>query len=541
VHGAGIESSKRAATVASQGLSGKYRLNQGFVEETTVKATLLPAALCLGLAGLGTAAHGGEISSIVIDTDRSVNCLTPETIAADVCKGCKTDQEKAVALYDYLIRTTYMAYSADQPREMIGGRLRRLEQPMKIINVYGAAGCGRQAIVFCTVAKAAGIPGRLFDPDFAHTSCELQWDGKWHWLDVWLPAYFMDEKGGIYSYSELLEDKSRVTKAIESGRIPDNYMYYPKEDLKSIMAAKKMKSWGDGAVKVAYRENLKLRPGESCTWLWDNVGKWYSPGEKFPGGPAFKFTRDKHCKKAFPHWEPYKKLIKDGCHKWSDVYYRYYGNALCVTAPPLTRRALDDLGAEVRGLTFAQGGLRGDGGSLEIGFELPYVIADTEIDGAGKGSLSFEYSLDGGKTWLAGKKLAAEGTWTTFSLGKPNAMEHPADSTTGKYGYRLRVTLSGGATLSSLKVTNTTMLNFYSRPWLEPGDNNVTVAAEGAEALAATPLEITWQWVENWQDGGGQAKSYTHRVDKSGSKSTISVAGSKRPKMKSVTIACPAR
>ena len=144
--------------------------------------------------------------------------------------------------------------------------------------------------------------------------------------------------------------------AIQAGRIPDNYMYYPKEDLKSLTNAKRWKSWGSGAVKPAYRENLCLRPGESCTWLWDNVGKWYQPGEKFAGGPAFKFTRDRHCKQAFAHWEPYKKLIKNGCHKWSDVYYRYYGNAIFETAAALTAEGLAGLGATLENVGFARGG-----------------------------------------------------------------------------------------------------------------------------------------------------------------------------------------
>ena len=132
-----------------------------------------------------------------------------------------------------------------------------------------------------------------------------------------------------------------------------------------------------------------------------------------------------------------------------------------------------------------------------------------------------------------------------IQIGKPNTYEFPAGSTSGQYKFALRIVFrsSFGRTpvvLKSLKVTNTKMLNFYSRPWLEPGKNNVTVTASGAETLAKTPLEITWRWVENWKASPAK-KSFTHKVAKSGAKCVIEVGGKQRPKMESVVISCPAR
>jgi len=80
------------------------------------------------------------------------------------------------------------------------------------------------------------------------------------------------------------------------------------------------------------------------------------------------------------------------------------------------------------------------------------------------------------------------------------------------------------------------MLNFYSRPQLEVGKNNVTVTAKDDKALKATPLEITWRWLEDWT----KEKTFTHKVATSGAKAVIEVGGTKRPKMKSITITCPA-
>jgi len=508
----------------------------------SVRWVLLGMALAFGL-GARVSAKG--ISGIVVDTDRSVNCATVETIVADVTAGAKSDRDKAVAIYNFVVRTVWMPYVYGQPKEMIGGKLASVRDPLKVLNVYGAAGCDIQADVFCTLAASAGLKARRLNPGFAHGSSEIGWGGKWHWMDVWLPCYLTDEKGEIYSYDDLMADRSLIDKAVADGRVSENFMFNPAPDLKAVKGAKghRPDEPGSGVKRCRYKENLSLRPGESCTWMWDHVGKWYWPGERF-ACPAFKFSREQTCKQAFPFWEPYRKRIPKGPHPWKDIYYRYYGNAVFVCQPPLTRKGLADIGAQCANVAFADGAIKpakpGDA-AVEIAFALPYVIADSRIEGIADlgqdAAIRIEYSLDGGKTWLASRSpVRTGGRFGPISIGKPNSRDFPADSTSGQYAYALRLTLTRGAALKSLKITNTTMLNFQSRPWLETGKNKVTVFAAGGD-LAATPLEIRWKWLEDWTE----EKSFTHKVDKNGRQATIEVGGRKRPKMKSVTIACPAR
>jgi len=500
------------------------------------------------LLGASCAAPAGGVRDIVIDTNRSINCRSIKTIAADVTAGCKTDQDKAIALYDFMVRTIWMPYVYGQPKEMARGRLKSVRDPLKILNVYGAAGCDMQADVFCTLAAAAGLKARKLDPGFAHGSSEIGWGGKWHWMDVWLPCYLLDEKGAIYSYDAVMANRDLIDRAVAAGRISPNWLFNPGPDTRTVKKAKGHRAHADGSgvVKCTYQEVLTLRPGESCTWLWDFVGKWYWPGEKF-ACPAFKFPADANAKRAFAHWKPYKKTIKGGPHGWNNTYYRYYGNAIFTHDVPLTQAGLAGWGATVKDVAFVKsGGLKPAGSgnaAVEIDFALPYVIADTEIAGeaalpTGAG-IAFEYSLDGGKTFKAAKTIERSGTFATFSIGKPNARAYPAGTTSGQYGFRLRATLragKGGApALKALKITNTTMLNFYSRPWLEVGKNAVTVTAANGAPLTRQPLEITWRWLEDWT----KEKSFTHKVARNGATATITVAGSKRPKMKSITIACP--
>ncbi len=507
---------------------------------------VLPAAAATILLTLPfAAARAGAIERIVIDTDRSVNCATLATIVRDVTAGCKTDQAKAVALYDFVVRTVWMPYVYGQPKEMIGGRLASVRDPLKVLNVYGAAGCDIQADVFCTLADAAGLGARRLAPGFAHGSNEIKWGGKWHWMDVWLPCYLLNEKGEIYSYDELMADRSLVDKAVADGRISPNWMFNPGPDIRTVKKARKHRAAppGSGVKKCKYVEDLALRPGESCTWLWDHVGKWYWPGEKY-ACPAFKFPADKNCKQAFPYWQPYVKKIRGGPHPGGPhVYYRYYGNAIFEHRVPLTKAGLAAWGAKLNNIIFTDAGpgpAGGKAGWITLAFRVPYVIADTEIAGevelGKKEGVLFEYSLDAGKSWKGGRMIEQSAPFEKFSIGKPNSKQYPTGATSGQYGFLLRVGLSGGSTLKALKVTNTTMLNFYSRPQLEVGKNNVTVTAKDDKALKATPLEITWRWLEDWT----KEKTFTHKVATSGAKAVIEVGGTKRPKMKSITIACPA-
>jgi len=521
-------------------------------------STLLLAAVATAtLLGTVTARAAGP-EGIVVRTDRSVNCTSLETIAADLCRGCKTDQEKAIAIYDFMVRTVWMDWHSHRPLEMVNGRLLFVNDPVKYIVVYGYCGCGPQAGTHGALCEAAGLKFRTLYPGFGHVSGEVGWGGKWHWMDVWLPAYVTDEKGEIYSYDEIMADRRRFTEARQQGRAPANFMVNYDADVKAIVNASNHKP-GGRPYRQKYTENLCLRPGESVTWLWGNVGKWYSPSgpylgkhldRQFPSGPAAKFGNDRALKKAFPYWEPYRKIIPDGPHsQWNKTYYRYYGNAIFEHAPPMTQRGLKDFGARLNNLSIVPEGLAlttGAGGEVEMDFRLPYVIADTEIEGVAEialgGAISFDFSTDGGKTWLLGGEIKKSGKFGPIRIGKPNTYEFPAGSTSGQYGFALRIVFRSSwqrkpTVLKSLKITNTTMLNFYSRPWLEVGKNTVTVTVADDDSLSRTPLEVTWRWLENWE----VEKTFTHKVRRSGSTAVIQVGGNKRPKMKSITIACPAR
>ena len=98
------------------------------------------AAFAAGLLVVSAAASGATVRRIVVTTDRSVDCSTLKTIVNDVTKNCETQQEKAVAIYNFMVRTVYMPYDPNLPQEFIRGQLRYANDPVKYINIYGACG-----------------------------------------------------------------------------------------------------------------------------------------------------------------------------------------------------------------------------------------------------------------------------------------------------------------------------------------------------------------------------------------------------------------
>ena len=508
------------------------------------------AAMVVVLAATGPAA-AGEVKGIVVTSDKSVNCSNIKSMVADVTRGCTGDREKALAIFNFVVRMMWIPYDYDQPKE--GPRLASVTDPVKNLVNYGAGGCGIQQVIFATLLKEAGVEERGLSPGFAHVSNEVKWDGKWHWVDTWLPLYLMDEKGEIYSYDELMANRDLVRQAVAAGRMPANGMYNP-QDINALLRAKGHRAGGSAARKVVYSENLILRPGEQVKWLWDSLEKWYWPGERFRH-PGFKFAADRKAKQAFPYWEPYARQMNSGIPYHPATHYRYTGNAVFTTAPPLSRAGLEAIGAALENVRFVDGGVAAEkpgAARIEIGFDLPYILADSEVSGAAEvagaadaNAVQLSYSLDGGASWLPAEPVSVTGSgrFGPISLGRPNSKEFPAGTTSGQYKYLLRVTLKAprdakAVTLKELSVVNTTMLNFYSRPWLEVGANHVavTTAGDGAD-VAKAPLEVTWRWLEDWKD----EKTFTQKVDSSQARAVIGVGGTKRPKMVSITIACPAR
>ena len=94
-------------------------------------------------------------------------------------RGCKTNDEKAIAIYNFMRLTHYHRAYPSEP----GGI-----PVLKEINCYGWSLCGglhaEQSALWRELGwnwRFVGWPG--------HTTVEAYYDGRWHYLDVFLKFY----------------------------------------------------------------------------------------------------------------------------------------------------------------------------------------------------------------------------------------------------------------------------------------------------------------------------------------------------------------
>lgn len=91
----------------------------------------------------------GEVNGFKVTTDKTIDASSLESIVKQVIarSNAKTNDEKAIAIYEYLHNTIFhWAYATESAPQSVG--------PLKVINAYGWGLCGGQH----TVLKALTRP-----------------------------------------------------------------------------------------------------------------------------------------------------------------------------------------------------------------------------------------------------------------------------------------------------------------------------------------------------------------------------------------------
>jgi len=239
-----------------------------------------------------------------ITMDGQVDTSSIASIVRDVTAPLGSDagdEAKVLALFRWA-RNHLFAFPASP-----GDLHEDFNKALQIINWYGYGLCGTQAKVLGMLAahllghenvRLIGMrerePGswrmeergpRAFiwsKPGWArdirpfggqgHTSLEIRWDGRWHFLDMLVGLYRRDPSGRIVGIDEIIADPNLVTTPVgdRDGDMP----YGPEPEIFTEST-------------VTYREihcntwpgrplPLNLRPGERFTWLAERIpGAYY--------------------------------------------------------------------------------------------------------------------------------------------------------------------------------------------------------------------------------------------------------------------------
>ena len=187
----------------------------------------------------------------VVDPRMTVNgrfdWFDKQSIAKEALGSAKTDEEKAVALWEF---------ARTQHQRMTPPGDRFISDPVVMFSVYGYGNCGCISPALATLLEAAGFKGRVWELH-GHTVSEGYFDGAWHMLDADTGRMFRDpDDNHILSVREV-QDRGLWRLFKKDNRGYDEHSYDKWRLSNHTMA-------------------ITLRPGEALVRTWRPSGKFYN-------------------------------------------------------------------------------------------------------------------------------------------------------------------------------------------------------------------------------------------------------------------------
>ena len=451
-----------------------------------------------------------------VKTDKSVDASTVDAILADLVKKDMTDEQKVLACFNW---TRRVLYHGDGPNELA-------YDFHKMINIMGNGSCLRQTAPLAELLKRQGYEVESWMHD-GHHMMQVKYGDKWHCLDPHMCFYVYDRSTPpvIASLQQLQDDPSLAMDAVQEGRACPGFLLCG--DSPKTFAGKGGQWEREGPFpKLTIDEpfgGIALPRGASYVRTWQVGAMWFKHGSWLPNsGPLHTCaSKDKKDIANWPLYEPH------GISFEGRQYYRHWADGWIAYKPDLRSDHYLDAVVSRENLRHdpAQGLVAADParpGEVIFAIDCPYVMTAGELTLAkpAQGKLTAAVSIDRGKTWkplsLAEKDGRLAGSFV--------------DEINGSFaGYRLKLTLEGGAAADALELTSHFQLNPYSLPYLVPGENVVSVVGE----RFGSPLTVEWQYAQGpeWKD----VKKASAEFTKPG-QFTIHVDGEKHPRNVALTL-----
>ncbi len=411
------------------------------------------------------------------------------------------DQDLAVAVWKYLTDPATGTYHFTDMYELAKEpywEVKLVQDPMRILNVYGFAVCNMHSSLACGLFKGMGFEQvRLAGWETYHATPEIFWGGTWHYLDIDERAYIPDDKGnlasaeGVYKHPEWWEPASKTVSP-----------FYPQNGgLRGVqtMAKHGPPSYSFNWFDAGYTPDFVLRPGEQVERFFQPQGYWRFADSYKDGASRRIVAREPRGPK-------------------SGGYSRNtYGNARFDYLPRISAGFADyprGVWAD-RNVKLTETGLvlAADGQAAStFYFQFPYVIVpqngdlSTDDDDWDASVLRYKtgvktvlsVSTDNGVTWqdIPAKAAAPDETIPGNSRDRSEGLK-AVDLTkfvAGKYAFWLRFEYEGRAgdpALQSLHLTTWTQLAPLSLPRLKAGVNHMEFQATDKYGLNTWTVPIT--------------------------------------------------
>jgi hypothetical protein len=460
-----------------------------------MRRTLLTSSICglFASAALLQAADDATVTQIRVQPDKAPDCSSLKAIAESVTRGCTSNDAKAIAIYNFMELTHY---HRDYPSEPGGIPV------IKEITNYGWSLCGGLHCEESALWRQLGWGWRFVGwSNPGHTTVEAEYDGRWHYLDVFLKfyAWMPDGKGGrtIAGEADIANDSNGlITEAFtyDKGR---SAVYAVNNQFMMVngsanWSAPAFLTCGDGLDGVIsgvnsrniagspdtwaginhadgdYTTDVNLAPGYALTNTWDPIADaWYWAGQNSPPSHTCPGHKDTRNDPGFGMvLEPYIK----------DKPARSYGNGMLTFAPDFSTKAVLQSFLASDNVTWTDKALAPDDpfkpASVEFQLATPYII--TKATGSATGASKVEVSIDAGNSWT---ELNAN-DFTSTVKGKLSAL--------------VKVTFK--EPLKALKFETVVQNNPGALPYLSPGRNVVAVSVGDAKKLGDNALVVTYAY-----------------------------------------------
>ncbi len=436
-----------------------------------------------------------QVSAIKVQPDKAPDCTSLKSIVESITRDCKTNDEKAIAIYNFMQLSHYHRAYPSEP----GGIA-----VLKEINTYGWSLCGGLHSEESALWRELGWKWRFVGWS-GHTTVEAQYDDKWHYLDIFLKFYawkpdpaapggrtIAGEDDLTQNSASLIQDAFVLDKSRGAVYAKDNQFEMVGD--KANWTAPAFLSCGDtikdviGGLKThknagspegwneinhatgSYSANVNLAPGFSLTNTWDAVDAgWYWAVSKIAPQHTCGNKDLRNSPDAGLVLEPYAQRV------------RGYADGTLLFAPDFSNDAFLKSFAAKSNVKFANGSLVPENAdapaSVTVLLSSPYLFA--KASGEAEGADSIEISIDGGKTF------------------KPAALPDFTSAVKGQLAALARVNFKSA--LKALKFEMLVQNNPGSLPYLSPGKNVIDVSVADPGAMGDNKLVVTYSYAPGFR------------------------------------------
>ena len=435
----------------------------------------------------------GTVKQVKVWPDQAADCSSLKSIVDTVTRGCKTNDAKAIAIYNFMLLSHYHCPEASED----GGI-----PALKDINCYGWATCGATHSVQSALWRELGWNWRfVLWP--GHTTVEAVYDGRRHYFDAFLKFYtwMPDGKSGqtVAGEEDILKNQKQLwTDAFVYSQ--DGKVAYLKNDQYAVVNGKAnwqardflacdacwlkgrpaivpkqlnkvgpAESWaGYNHATGNYTTDVNLAPGFLLTNTWDPLPDgWYYKGSSKP--PMHSCGSHVDTRDNPGHGlvlEPYFNNKMDRC----------WGNGILGLAPDFSNDTFLKSFLSTENVRYAGKALvpaeAGKPAAVVVRLASPYVMV--KAGGEAAGADKVEVSVDGGKTF------------TSVEL------KNFDQAVKGSIAALVRVSFKGP--LTALRLGVIVQNNPCALPYLSPGKNAVTVSVADPNALGDNKLVVTYAY-----------------------------------------------